>query len=74
MPRKAKKAKATKPKAPRATLCERMKDAAQRVAGELGYEITNLRCSVMSAMFVPGQKPERRTAFSFTVMGKDGRR
>lgn len=68
------KARARKPKANRATLCERMKNAAVQVAGELGYEITNLRCSVLSAMFVPGQKPERRAAFSFTVMGKDGKR
>lgn len=72
----AKKTKAKRAKAVRkngGTLCDRMKTAAARVAGELGYKITDLRCNVMSAMFVPGGKPERRTAFSFTIMGKDGK-
>lgn len=72
----AKKTKAKRSKPARkngGTLCDRMKTAATRVAGDLGYKITDLRCNVMSAMFVPGGKPERRTAFSFTIIGKDGR-
>lgn len=56
------------------TLCERMKAAAGQVAREHGFEIMDMRCSMMSAMFVPGRKPERRTAFSFTVAGKDGKK
>lgn len=68
MAAKKKKAPARPPKD---SLCDRMKGAAAQLAREYGFEITDLRCSMMSAMFVPGGKSEKRTAFSFTIMGKD---
>lgn len=76
MPKKAKRSKPRRTAAPHSkeTLCDRMKVAASQVAREHGFEIMNMRCSLMSAMFVPGNRPERRMAFSFTVVGKDGKR
>lgn len=70
----AKKRKKASVRATTATLCEQMKAAAGQVAREHGFEIMDMRCSMMSAMFVPNMKPERRAAFSFTVAGKDGKK
>lgn len=57
-----------------ASLCDRMKEAAGQVAREHGFLIMDMRCSMMSAMFVPNRKPERRAAFSFTIAGKDAKK
>jgi hypothetical protein len=61
--KKSKKAK------PEKSLCERLKDAAAKVAEEAGFEIVDTRCSLMAAMFVPNGPPKKRTAFSFTIVG-----
>lgn len=71
MAKKSRKAPVQKAKA---TLCERMKEAASQVAREHGFEIMDMRCAMMSAMFVPNRKPERRGAFSFTIVGKDAKK
>lgn len=68
MAKKAKKAKKSTPK-PEKPLCERLKDAAAKVAEEAGFEIVDTRCSLMAAMFVPNGPPKKRTAFSFTIVG-----
>lgn len=70
----AKKTKKAATRSEKATLCERMKAAAGQVAREHGFEIMDMRCAMMSAMFVPNMKPERRAAFSFTIAGKDGKK
>lgn len=74
MAKKTKKqSKQVAPKRMTRNLCERMKEAAGQVARDHGFEVMDMRCSMMSAMFVPGGKPERRTAFSFVIAGKDGK-
>lgn len=65
----AKKAKKAKKVPPEKTLCERLKDAAAKVAEESGFEIIDTRCSLMASMFVPNGPPKKRTAFSFTIVG-----
>lgn len=64
----AKKPKKTE-KAP--SLCDRLRDSAEKLAKEAGYEIVDVRCSVMGYMFVPDGKPKKRAAFSFTIVGAD---
>lgn len=67
--RKANRKAQVSPK-PRGAFCERLKAAASELARENGFEIVDSRCSIVAAMFVPDQKPERRAAFSFTIVGK----
>lgn len=63
---------AKKPKKTQApSLCDRLRDSAEKLAKEAGYEIVDVRCSVMGYMFVPGGKPKKRAAFSFTIVGAD---
>lgn len=63
--RSEKKAK----KAQRGSLCQRLREAAGRVAQEDGFEILDTRCSLMASMFVPNGAPKKRMAFSFTIVG-----
>lgn len=64
----AKKPKKTE-KAP--SLCDRLQALAEKEARDAGYEIVDIRCSVMDYMFVPNGKPKKRAAFSFTIVGAD---
>ncbi len=73
MAKKVKKARKARPE-PQKTLCERLKDAAAKVAEEAGFEVVDARCSLMAAMFVPNGPPKKRTAFSFTIVGTDKER
>jgi hypothetical protein len=70
----AKKRKKAPARPGKETLCDRMKAAADQVARDHGFLVMDMRCSMMSAMFVPGGKPERRAAFSFTIAGKDAKK
>lgn len=67
----AKKAKKPSKEAQRASLCERLKEAARKVAEEDGFEILDTRCALMATMFVPDGAPKKRLAFSFTIVGAD---
>ena len=68
--KKRAKAKKRVSRKSQATFCERLKSAAAELARENDFEIVDSRCSIVAAMFVPDKKPERRAAFSFTIVGK----
>jgi len=53
------------------SFCERLRQLAEKEAKEAGYEIVDVRCSIMDYMFVPGGKPKKRAAFSFSIVGAD---
>jgi len=71
----AKKAKKEKSEPRRGSICDRLKEAAEKVAHENGFEIVDTRCSLMASMFVPNGAPKKRLAFSFTIVGagKEGK-
>lgn len=60
-----------KAKKGKGSVCDRLREAAEKVAQEEGFEIVDTRCSVMASMFVPEGKPKKRMAFSFTIVGAD---
>jgi len=66
MAKKARKGKAGKP-----SVCDRLREEAEKVAREEGFEIVDARCSIMASMFVPDGKPKKKMAFSFTIVGTD---